>query len=339
MKVLVTGGVGYIGSHTILELWREGHDVVVVDNLSNGKLVTLQRLEKITGKPIPFHKADITNKAELKEVINQHSDIEGVIHFAALKSVPESLQIPLSYYRSNTIGLINCIEVAIENNIKNFIFSSSCAVYGNPDTLPVNENTIFGSSESPYASTKQIGEQILRDVQSEELNIVALRYFNPAGADESGLLGEDAIHPASALVPVIIKTGLGKIKKLNIFGNDYDSKDGSAIRDFIHVSDLAQAHLKALDFAASTATNYEVFNIGTGTGVTILECVKAFEEVTGQALNYEFTERRQGDIAASYSDCKKSTEILGWKAHKTIQDIMKTAWEWENHLLNEAKSK
>jgi len=331
-KILVTGGAGYIGSHTIIDLIDKGYEIVCVDNYNNSFPESLNAIYKLTGKRVVRYNIDLTNAQEVKNVFQKHRDIAGVIHFAALKAVGESVEKPMLYFNNNLKSLLNVLMCSRENTIRAFIFSSSCTVYGQADKLPVTERTEMKEAESPYGRTKQIGEFILKDsANSSDMNTVSLRYFNPAGAHPSGILGEAPKVKALNLVPVITETAQGKREKCIVYGDDYSTRDGSCIRDYIHVVDLADAHEKALSYllANQNQEKYEVFNLGIGEGVTVLEAIKAFEKTTGKALNYEIGPRRPGDVVATYSDPTKAKEILGWSPKFGIEDIMSTAWKWE----------
>lgn len=336
-KVLVTGGCGYIGSHTIIELLAQtDFEVISLDNLSNSSLVTMQRIEQISGKKVENLTVDLCNSQELEKVFVEHQDIIGIIHFAAFKSVPESVSNPLLYYYNNLNSLINLLQCCNKYSIKNFIFSSSCSVYGNVTKLPVDENSVLEKAESPYAYTKQIGEVMLKDfVQNNDVQAIALRYFNPVGAHKSGLNGENPNNIPSNLVPVITRTAAGLQTSLKVFGVDYDTRDGSCVRDYIHVSDIANAHILALQLLLDkkNASNFDIFNLGTGQGVTVLEAIKAFEKVSGIKPNYTLEERRMGDVAAIYSDNTKSETVLGWKPQFMIEEMMETAWKWQQNIL------
>lgn len=332
-KVLVTGGTGYIGSHTVVDLIANGFEVVSVDNLTNSKDDVLQGIEAITGVKVKNYQVDLVDLASLLEVFRDHPDLSGIIHFAAYKSVGESVEKPLAYFRNNLLGLINILTCMETFRVPNLIFSSSCSVYGNAEELPVTESTPFQEAESPYARTKQMGEQIIRDFSKvhPDHSAVLLRYFNPAGAHESTIIGEAPSNPASNLVPVITETAIGKRKAMTVFGADYDTRDGSCIRDYIHVMDLANAHTKALQYvlAQKNRTNCEVFNLGIGEGVSVLEAIQAFEKVSGQSLNYEIGPRRPGDVVAIYANKERSEQELGWEPQRDIEVIMRSAWEWE----------
>lgn len=331
-KIIVTGGVGYIGSHTLVDLIQNGYDVISIDNLSRSSAKILQGVEKIVGKKIKNYEVDLTDRLSLSKVFEKHQDTLGVIHFAAYKSVPESVEQPLMYYRNNMEGLYNIIESIIRFNIPNFVFSSSCSVYGMVDKLPVTENTPFGEAQCAYARTKQHGEQVLIDVaKANSFKTVLLRYFNPVGAHPSAEIGEMPIGTPNNLAPFITQTAIGKRDKLTVFGGDYPTRDGSCIRDYIHVSDIAHAHTLAMNYSiAKNGSNVpEIFNLGTGNGVSVFEAIKAFEKSTGQQLNYEVGPRRAGDVIAVYADNTKAKEVLGWQLQYNIDDMMKSAWDWE----------
>jgi UDP-glucose 4-epimerase len=334
--ILVTGGAGYIGSHTILELAASNrYRIISVDNYSNSTAETYRRIESIAGQKIEFIEADLSIASEAEAIFKKHPGISGVIHFAAFKSVPESVANPLLYYRNNINSLINLLEAG-KSSTRHFIFSSSCSVYGNIEKLPVNESTPIGIIESPYAYTKVIGEKILADfiLGNPQLNGIALRYFNPVGAHESGLNGELPNQRPNNLVPVITQTAIGKIKMMEVFGNDYDTRDGTCVRDYVHVCDIADAHVKAIDLLIEKQDHSpcEIFNLGTGTGVTVLEAIKTFEAISGVNLNYKISPRRTGDVAAIYSDCTKASTVLNWKAKRDLNTMMETAWKWELNL-------
>ncbi len=333
-KILVTGGTGYIGSHTIIDLIESGYDVVCVDNGINSDQTPLKAIKEITGVDVPFFYIDLCNLNDSEEIFRQHADITGVIHFAALKAVGESVQKPILYFRNNIESLINILDLSIKYGVKAFIFSSSCTVYGDVTHSPVNEETPLGEASSPYGRTKQIGEQIIKDslIQSEVKSIL-LRYFNPAGAHPSGLLGESPINAAQNLVPVITETAIGKRQKITVFGTDYPTRDGSCIRDYIHVTDLAKAHTLSLKYIFENKQQFpvDIYNVGIGNGLTVLEIIHAFEKVTGESLNYESGPRRSGDIVSIYSDYTKAEQNLGWKPRMTVEDIMRSAWLWEKN--------
>lgn len=332
-KVLVTGGCGYIGSHTIVDLVNNGFEVVSVDNNVNSHPDVMDDIEKIIGKKIKNYQLDLCDLEAAKKIFEEHPDINGIIHFAALKSVGESVTQPLRYFRNNLNSLLNMLECCKLYKVKGFIFSSSCSVYGNAKELPVTEGTPFEEAESPYARTKQMGEQIVKDFAANNPGIssVMLRYFNPGGAHETALIGERPKAIALNLVPVITETAIGKRDSMVVFGNDYDTRDGSCIRDYIHVMDIANAHTKAVEFLFSkkNTTNYEVFNLGIGEGVTVIEAIQAFEKISGRKLNYTIAPRREGDVVAIYANNDKALDLLGWKPERNIEDIMRSAWKWE----------
>ena len=335
MKVLVTGGCGYIGSHTIVDLIENGFEVISADNLVNSTEDSLLGIEKITGQKIKNYQIDLCDLEKTKTVFEEHSDLVGIIHFAALKSVEDSVYQPLRYFDNNLNSLLNILQCARDHKVPNVIFSSSCSVYGNAEELPVTENTPMQEAESPYARTKQMGEQIIRDFTNinKENKAVLLRYFNPAGAHETALLGEAPSNKANNLVPVITETAIGKRKSMTVFGADYDTRDGSCVRDYIHVMDLANAHTKCLQLLLKnkSETNCEVFNVGLGEGATVLEAVNAFEKVSGEKLNFEIGERRAGDVVAIYANTERAVNVLGWTPKHGIESIMKTAWKWEKN--------
>ena len=332
-KVLVTGGCGYIGSHTIVDLIENGFAVISIDNLSNSDESPLQGIRQITGKEVRNYKVDLCDLQKTREVFEKNPGIAGIIHFAALKSVEESVFQPLRYFHNNNESLINVLTCAQEFGVPNVIFSSSCSVYGNADELPVTEDTSFKEAECPYARTKQMGEKIIEDFTNvtPEVKAILLRYFNPAGAHESALIGESPSNKANNLVPVITETAIGKRESMTVFGDDYDTRDGSCVRDYIHVMDLANAHTNCLQFLMKNenAKACEVFNVGIGEGITVLEAVHAFEKVTRQKLNYTIGPRRAGDVVAIYANKEKSERILGWQPKRGIDEIMRTAWAWE----------
>ncbi|RKD16645.1 UDP-glucose 4-epimerase GalE [Pelobium manganitolerans] len=334
-KILVTGGTGFIGSHTVVELYNAGYTPVIVDNLSNSSIKILDQIEKIIGYKPEFHEFDLCDERKTAAFLEANPDITGIIHFAAFKAVGESVEKPLEYYRNNFFSLINLLTPYKGKNI-NFVFSSSCTVYGQPDVLPVTEEAPVKKAESPYGNTKQIAEEILSETATVNSNykIVALRYFNPVGAHESALIGELPIGVPQNLIPFVTQTAIGKREKITVFGDDYNTPDGSCIRDYIHVVDLAKAHVAAIKRMeeGKSADNYEVFNIGTGKGTTVLEIIKAFESSTGEKLNYVIGPRRAGDIEKVYGDVSKSTRELGWKAELNVDDMMKSAWEWEKYI-------
>ena len=335
MKILVTGGLGYIGSHTVVELINNNYEVVIIDNLSNSELFILDNIEKITGiRPI-FYNADLNDFNETNNILKEHK-IDGVIHFAAFKSVSDSVKNPIKYYNNNLNSLINLLKSMKENYVSNLVFSSSCTVYGMPDELPVSESASFKNAESPYAATKQISEKIIKDfINSEnQISSISLRYFNPVGAHESSLIGELSKGIPDNLVPYITQTAAGIRDELSVFGNDYNTKDGTAVRDYIHVEDLAEAHLKALCFLfeSKDQKNYEFFNVGTGVGYSVLDVINSFEKVNNIKLKYSIKGRRDGDIEEIYSDITKSKNILKWVSKKSLDEMMSSAWKWQKKL-------
>ncbi|GAA3953865.1 UDP-glucose 4-epimerase GalE [Chitinophaga oryziterrae] len=332
MKVLVTGGCGFIGSHTIVDLINNGFDVVSVDSNIRSSTLLLEGVEKITGKKIRNYKVDLCNLEDTHAVFHENRDIVGVIHFAALKTVPESVADPLFYFQNNLTSLVNVLKCVKEFNIPNMVFSSSCSVYGNTTELPVVEETPLGEAQSPYARTKQMGEQIIEDYSRvNDTQSILLRYFNPVGAHPSALIGELPLGRPDNLVPVITQTAIGKIPKLTVYGHDYDTRDGSCIRDYIYVMDIANAHTKAMQYLIDqrNTDNCEIFNLGTGNGVTVLECIKAFEKISGVKLNYDLGPRRPGDVIAIYANNSRAKKLLGWEPKTGIEDMMRTAWQWE----------
>lgn len=336
-KILVTGGTGFIGSHTVVELYNAGFTPVIVDDLSNSSIKILNQIEKIIGYKPEFHQFDLCDEAKTAEFIKANQDIKGIIHFAAFKAVGESVTKPLEYYRNNLFSLINLLTPYKGENT-NFVFSSSCTVYGQPDSLPVTESAQVKKAESPYGNTKQIAEEILSETAAvhKNFNIIALRYFNPVGAHETALIGELPIGVPQNLIPFVTQTAIGKRAQITVFGDDYDTVDGSCVRDYIHVVDLAKAHVAAIKRMeeGKSATNYEVFNIGTGKGTTVLEIINAFEKSTGEKVNYIIGPRREGDIEKIYGDVNKSETELGWTAALNVDDMMKSAWEWEKYISN-----
>ncbi len=332
MKILVTGGTGYIGSHTVVELQTAGFEVIIVDNLSNSKAEISDAIGKITGTKPVLEVFDLTDKGKTADFFRRHNDIKGIIHFAAKKAVGESVEKPLLYYRNNLESLINVLEGMIENNIPNFVFSSSCTVYGQPDELPVSESAPIKKAESPYGNTKQISEDIIADtVKVTDLKAIALRYFNPIGAHESAIIGELPPGIPDNLLPYITQTALGIREKLRVFGDDYNTPDGTAIRDYIHVVDLAEAHVVAIQrmIEGKIKIDFEVFNLGTGNGYSVMEVIESFEKVTGLKLNYEIVGRRKGDVEQVWADPSLSNKELGWKAGKGLDEMVASAWKWE----------
>jgi UDP-glucose 4-epimerase len=334
-KVLVTGGLGYIGSHTVVELQNSGYEVVIIDNLSNSSLEVLDGITEITGKKPLFEKIDLRQKNGLNQFFKKYQDISGIIHFAASKAVGESVENPLLYYENNLNTLIYLLQACNENKIENFIFSSSCTVYGEPDQLPIDESAPIKKATSPYGNTKQISEEILNDTcKISNLKSIALRYFNPIGAHDSSKIGELPMGVPQNLVPFITQTAAGLRDQLSIFGDDYPTEDGSCIRDYIHVVDLAKAHVIALQrlLKNSHDNQFETFNIGTGRGSSVLELVNAFEKVTQQKLNYQIVDRREGDVISVYADTKKANDVLGWKAEKSMEESLLSSWNWEKKV-------
>ncbi len=334
-KILVTGGLGYIGSHTVVELQNSGYQVIIIDNLSNSSIDVLEGITNITKNPPVFERLDLRLKADVFEFFKRNQDIEGIIHFAASKAVGESVENPLLYYENNLSTLIYLLQECNAYGIKNFIFSSSCTVYGEPNSLPITENAPVKEATSPYGNTKQISEEILKDTCSvSNLKSIALRYFNPIGAHNTTEIGEFPVGVPQNLVPFITQTAVGLRKELSVFGDDYPTPDGSCVRDYIHVVDLAKAHVIALQRLLSdeNETQFEVFNLGTGRGSSVLEVVNSFEKTTGQKLNYKIVDRRPGDVIAVYADTKKANDILGWKTEKTMEDALESAWKWEKKI-------
>lgn len=336
MKILVTGGLGFIGSHTVVELQNEGHQVVLVDNLSNTSLEVLDGIEAITGKRPLFEEFDLRDKGRLQAFFKEHSDLDGLIHFAASKAVGESVENPLLYYDNNLGVLVHLLQELEKMGGAAFIFSSSCTVYGQADRLPITEEAPVKPAESPYGNTKQVGEEIIRDCCRviPGLRAIALRYFNPIGGHPSAEIGELPLGVPQNLVPFITQTGIGLRKELSVFGDDYPTADGTCIRDYIHVVDLAKAHVMALQrlLEGKNSSNYEVFNLGTGKGSTVLEVIDSFERVSGKKLNYKIVGRREGDVVQAYADTRKANEVLGWKAASTLDQAMKSAWDWEQKV-------
>ncbi|WBL24061.1 UDP-glucose 4-epimerase GalE [Zunongwangia sp. HGR-M22] len=335
-KILVTGGLGFIGSHTVVALQEKGYDVVIIDNLSNSSIDVLAGITRITGKTPEFEKIDLREKSSVKDFFEKHNDIDGVIHFAASKAVGESVQNPLLYYENNLASLIYILQELSKKDKANFIFSSSCTVYGQADELPIKEESPVKKAESPYGNTKQIGEEIIVDTCkiAKGLKAISLRYFNPIGAHKTAEIGELPLGTPQNLVPFITQTAIGKREQLSVFGDDYPTEDGTCIRDYIHVVDLAEAHVSALTrlLENEKAPNYEVFNLGTGKGSSVLEVVHSFERSTGEKLNYKIAERREGDVVAAYADTTKANEVLGWKADTNLDTSLASAWKWEKKV-------
>ncbi len=338
-KVLVTGGCGFIGSHTIVDLINNGFEPISVDNNMNSDIRVMHGIREITGETVRNYTVDLCDLEKTRRIF-ANEQFDGVIHFAALKSVGESVFKPLLYFQNNLNSLMNVLECCKEFGVPNFIFSSSCSVYGNATDLPVTEETLFQEAESPYARTKQMGEHIIEDFSkvNKDNKSILLRYFNPAGAHESALIGELPINKATNLVPVITETAIGKREKMFVHGSDYDTRDGSCVRDYIHVMDLANAHTKALQYLLENKneSNCEVFNLGIGEGVSVIEAVEAFERVSGQKLNYEMGPRRPGDVVAIYANNENAFSKLGWQPTRSIDDIMSSAWAWEKYRTEAA---
>jgi len=334
-KILVTGGTGYIGSHTVVELISAGYEPVIIDNLSNSSPKIIDQIMKITGTKPEFYNFDLCDEKLTREFLEQNSEISGVIHFAAFKSVGESEREPLKYYKNNFYPLINLLD-SCSNRKMNLVFSSSCTVYGEPDLLPVNELAPVKKAESTYGNTKQIAEEILEEVSgvNENLKVIALRYFNPVGAHSSALIGELPIGVPQNLVPFITQAAIGKRGNIIVFGNDYNTSDGTCVRDYIHVVDLAKAHVAAIKLMENVQNKkkFDIYNIGTGKGNSVLEVIHAFESATGQKLNYTIGNRRPGDIEQIYGDVSKAENELSWKAELGIQEMMNSAWEWEKYI-------
>lgn len=341
MKILVTGGTGYIGSHTVVELQNAGFEVVIVDNLSNSNAGIADAIAQITGIKPHLEVFDLIDKAKTRQFFQRHNDLRGIIHFAAKKAVGESVQKPLLYYRNNLESLINILEGMTENNIQNFVFSSSCTVYGQPDELPVSESAPIKKAESPYGNTKQIAEEIISDtVNVSQIKGIALRYFNPIGAHDSALIGELPLGVPDNLLPYVTQTAIGIREKLSVFGDDYNTPDGTAIRDYIHVVDLAKAHVIAVQrmISGNMKKAYELFNLGTGNGYSVLEVIRSFEKVSGLKINYQIVGRRAGDVEQVWADPTFSNKELGWKAEKGLNEMTASAWKWEQAYRKSATS-
>ncbi|MBR4781381.1 MAG: UDP-glucose 4-epimerase GalE [Lachnospiraceae bacterium] len=332
MSILVTGGTGYIGSHTVVELQNAGYDAIIIDNLSNSKLLVLDRIENITGKRPKFYNADLRDKDALKKIFNENPDIEAVIHFAGLKAVGESVSMPLEYYNNNIYGTLCLLETMRDAGVKNIVFSSSATVYGDPAFVPITEECPKGSCTNPYGWTKSMLEQILSDltVPDKEWNVILLRYFNPIGAHKSGTMGEDPSGIPNNLMPYITQVAVGKRDHLNVFGNDYPTHDGTGVRDYIHVVDLAVGHVKALNKIKENC-GLKIYNLGTGHGYSVLDIVKAFEKASGVKIPYEITPRRPGDIAECYADAGKAKAELGWEAQYGIEEMCADSWKWQKN--------
>lgn len=335
-KVLVTGGTGYIGSHTVVELQETGYEVIIVDNLSNSSIDVLENIEKITGKKPGFEQFDLVDYNKTHDFFSRNTDINAIIHFAASKAVGESVEKPLHYYRNNLVSLLNILDCQIKYNIPNLVFSSSCTVYGQPDILPVTEKTPRKDAESPYGNTKRISEDIIKDTihANPQLKGIALRYFNPVGAHNSALIGELPLGVPQNLVPFITQTAAGLRSELKVFGDDYNTPDGSAVRDYINVVDLAKAHVIAIErlLKEKNKSGYEIFNLGTGIGLSVLEIVRGFEKATGVKLNYKIVDRRAGDVEKIWADTNFANEELGWKTEKGLEETLLSAWNWEKRV-------
>jgi UDP-glucose 4-epimerase len=335
-KILVTGGTGYIGSHTVVELQQAGYEVIIIDNLSNSNVDVIDGIVNITGIRPVFEKIDCIDMPALKSLFERHQNIAGIIHFAASKAVGESVEKPLLYYRNNLDSLINLLELMPIHNVKGIVFSSSCTVYGEPDSNPIDENAPIKPAESPYGNTKQINEEIIRDFvhSGAPIKSVILRYFNPVGAHQSAEIGELPLGVPQNLVPFITQTGIGIREQLSVFGDDYNTPDGSCIRDFINVVDLAKAHVVAIERMLENKSDekIEIFNLGTGTGLSVLELIRVFEKVSGKPLNYKITGRREGDIEQIWAQPDKANNVLGWRATETIENTMASAWKWQLRL-------
>lgn len=335
MKILVTGGLGFIGSHTVVELQNEGFEVVVIDDLSNASIEVLEGINAITGKKPEFEQIDLRDKAAVQGFFKKHEDVSGVIHFAASKAVGESVQNPLLYYENNLGALVYILQELQKKDAANFIFSSSCTVYGQAEKMPISENSPIQPAMSPYGNTKQIGEEIIQDVAKiSNITAILLRYFNPVGAHPSVNIGELPLGVPQNLVPFITQTAMGLREQLSVFGDDYPTPDGTCVRDYIHVVDLAKAHVTALKRLTEkkNTDKVEVFNLGTGTGKSVLEVIKAFEAVSGKQLNYKIVPKREGDVTEAYADTTKANDVLGWKAELSLEDALTSAWKWEQKV-------
>ncbi len=334
MTILITGGAGYIGSHTALELLNEGYDVVVFDNLSNSSRESLRRVEELTGKQIRFYEGDVQDEKALTDMFKEQR-IDAVIHCAALKAVGESVQKPLEYYQNNISGTLTLLKVMREVGVKNIVFSSSATVYGSPEEMPITEACPKGQCTNPYGWTKSMMEQIMSDVQKADpsWNVILLRYFNPVGAHKSGRIGEDPKGIPNNLMPYISQVAVGKLEKLGVFGNDYDTPDGTGVRDYIHVVDLAIGHVKAINYIF-TDPGLDVINLGTGQGYSVLDMVKAFSRACGKEIPYEIKPRREGDIAMCYADPSKAARVLGWKAERGLDEMCEDTWRWQSQNPN-----
>tara|TARA_R110001632_G_scaffold179993_5_gene300033 strand:- start:31904 stop:32911 length:1008 start_codon:yes stop_codon:yes gene_type:complete len=330
-RILVTGGLGFIGSHTVVELQQAGYEVVIIDNLYNSKIEVLESITSITGIKPTYFNIDLRDKRAVKEFFSNNS-VDGIIHFAASKAVGESVKNPLLYYENNVSTLVYVLQEMKKHQLTNFIFSSSCTVYGQADELPITENAPVKPAESPYGNTKQIGEEIIKEsCKADSLKAIALRYFNPIGAHETAIIGELPLGVPQNLIPFVTQTAAGIREELSVFGDDYPTKDGTAVRDYIHVVDLAKAHIAALERLINNKNkkDFEVFNVGTGIGSSVLEVIKAFEKVSEKSLNYKIVDKREGDVTAAYADTTFANNELGWKTEKTLEDALLDAWKWQ----------
>jgi len=337
MKILVTGGSGYIGSHTVVELQLKGYEVIIVDNLSNSVLSVVDNIKRITGQRPLFEKFDLTDSTKTSQFFRSHKDLSAVIHFAAYKAVGESVELPLKYYYNNLVSLINILEGMKENGIRNIVFSSSCTVYGQPETLPAREDTPIQKALSPYGNTKQISEEMITDISvTANIQAVLLRYFNPIGAHDSSVIGELPIGIPNNLMPYITQTAIGKRDYLRVWGDDYNTPDGTAIRDYIHVVDLAKAHVIAVErmLEGKTKKKVEIFNLGTGKGFSVMEVIQSFERSTGVKLKYKIMDRRPGDIERVWADTEFANKEMDWKAERSLDEMTSSAWQWELALAN-----
>ena len=335
MKILVTGGTGFIGSHTVVELQNKGFEVIIIDNLSNSSIDVLDNICKITGVKPQFEKFDLVDREQTSSFFKKNKDIKGIIHFAAFKAVGESVNFPLKYYRNNLVSLMNILEGMSENKIKNIVFSSSCTVYGQPEILPVKETSPVLAAMSPYGNTKQISEEIITEYsQVNDINSILLRYFNPIGAHESALIGELPLGVPNCLMPYITQTAIGKREVLSVWGDDYNTPDGTAIRDYIHIVDLAKAHVTSIEriLKDKMKKKVEIFNLGTGNGYSVLEVINSFQKVSGVKLNYKIKGRRSGDVEKVWADTDFANMELGWKAEKGLDEMTLSAWRWEQAL-------
>ncbi len=333
-KILVTGGCGYIGAHTLVDLIENGYEPICIDNNSKSTTALLKGVKSITVQEVKNYKVDLCNYDETYAVFQENTDLAGIIHFAAYKSVGESVRKPLMYFENNLFSLINILKCAKEFSIPNFIFSSSCTVYGSPDEIPVTEQSPLKPAESPYGATKQMGEEIVREFSNAENQSILLRYFNPVGAHPSTLIGELPLGKPENLVPAITQTAIGKLDKMTVYGDDYATRDGSCLRDYIHVCDIAHAHTLAIEYLMNNKNSApcEIFNLGSGNGVTVLEAIKSFEKVSGVKLNYDIGARRPGDVVAVYANNELAKNVLGWKPGYSLDEMMATAWKWELKL-------